>query len=331
MAVSVDTIYQRVLAIANKEQRGYITPQEFNLFANQAQMEIFEQYFYDRNQINRLPSNDTPYADPVHLLEEKISIFKKRHQAVRVINQFGDCLLPTDIYRLDSVVRFALTGESETSQKNIEEISENDLGLILGSPLAKPNKKRPVYLRKDATSIKVYPFSSTPSASAVWYFTNDQVVTTNSNANITVNNNIANYDFLEIGAYVYAIDTPSDLAVPTVIDNIVKGSTTTAITLSNAGGSSFGSSGYELAFASPDIYCNYVRKPATVKWTYNIINKKALYNSSAADLQNFELHVSEENNLLVKILQLAGISFKDTFLAQTASQKEVNTQNQQKQ
>jgi len=33
MAVSVDTVYQRVLAIANKEQRGYITPQEFNLFA----------------------------------------------------------------------------------------------------------------------------------------------------------------------------------------------------------------------------------------------------------------------------------------------------------
>ena len=28
MAVSVDTVYQRVLAIANKEQRGYVTPQD---------------------------------------------------------------------------------------------------------------------------------------------------------------------------------------------------------------------------------------------------------------------------------------------------------------
>jgi hypothetical protein len=37
MAVSIDTVYQRVLAILNKEQRGYVTPQEFNLFANQAQ------------------------------------------------------------------------------------------------------------------------------------------------------------------------------------------------------------------------------------------------------------------------------------------------------
>ena len=51
--VSIDTVYQRVLALANKEQRGYITPQEFNLFANQAQMEIFEQYFYDTKQFNR--------------------------------------------------------------------------------------------------------------------------------------------------------------------------------------------------------------------------------------------------------------------------------------
>ena len=57
MAVSVDTVYQRVLALANKEQRGYITPQEFNLFANQAQMDIFEQYFYDINQFGKIPGN----------------------------------------------------------------------------------------------------------------------------------------------------------------------------------------------------------------------------------------------------------------------------------
>ena len=42
--INVDIVYQKVLALANKEQRGYITPQDFNLFANQAQMEIFEQY-----------------------------------------------------------------------------------------------------------------------------------------------------------------------------------------------------------------------------------------------------------------------------------------------
>ena len=51
--VLIDTVYQKVLAFANKAQRGYINTQEFNLFADQAQMEIFEQYFYDINQFSR--------------------------------------------------------------------------------------------------------------------------------------------------------------------------------------------------------------------------------------------------------------------------------------
>ena len=49
--VNIDTVYQRVLALANKEQRGYVTPLEFNLLANQAQLDIFEQYFYDINNL----------------------------------------------------------------------------------------------------------------------------------------------------------------------------------------------------------------------------------------------------------------------------------------
>ena len=73
--VNIDTVYQKVLALANKEQRGYITPQEFNLFAHHAQMEIFEQYFYDLNQFKRANGNDTIYGDMVNILEEKISLF----------------------------------------------------------------------------------------------------------------------------------------------------------------------------------------------------------------------------------------------------------------
>ena len=74
--VSIDTVYQRVLALANKEQRGYITPQEFNLFANQAQMDIFEQYFYDLNQLLRIRNNSDEYANIRDNLQEKITIFE---------------------------------------------------------------------------------------------------------------------------------------------------------------------------------------------------------------------------------------------------------------
>ena len=63
MAVSVNTVYSRVLVLANKEQRGYITPQEFNLLANQAQMKIFESYFYSKNLRNRQEPNRTNEVD----------------------------------------------------------------------------------------------------------------------------------------------------------------------------------------------------------------------------------------------------------------------------
>ena len=70
MAISVDTVYQTVLAIANKEQNGYITPQEFNLFADHAQMDIFEQYFYDLNQRQRTQGTEIDYADITTNIEE---------------------------------------------------------------------------------------------------------------------------------------------------------------------------------------------------------------------------------------------------------------------
>lgn len=47
MAINVDTVYQRVLAILNKEQRGFLDPQKFNLYANQVELEFLEGYFYD--------------------------------------------------------------------------------------------------------------------------------------------------------------------------------------------------------------------------------------------------------------------------------------------
>ena len=74
MAISIDTVYQRVLAIANKEQRGYVTPQEFNLMANQAQMSIFESYFYDKNARDRVdPEANKPGWAEVEDVSELIS------------------------------------------------------------------------------------------------------------------------------------------------------------------------------------------------------------------------------------------------------------------
>ena len=76
MAINVNEVYQTVLLILNKEQRGYITPNEFNKLATQVQQEIFEQYFEDLNQYLRQPGYQDEYADRVDNIEEKIALFK---------------------------------------------------------------------------------------------------------------------------------------------------------------------------------------------------------------------------------------------------------------
>lgn len=74
MPINVDTVYQTVQALANKEQRGYITPQEFNLLANQAQSDIFEQYFYDLNAFHQKGEEARELADSVSHVMRKINL-----------------------------------------------------------------------------------------------------------------------------------------------------------------------------------------------------------------------------------------------------------------
>ena len=43
----INEVRNTVMAVLNKDNNGYVTPEEFNLFARQAQLELFEEYFYD--------------------------------------------------------------------------------------------------------------------------------------------------------------------------------------------------------------------------------------------------------------------------------------------
>ena len=156
MAVSVDTVYQRVLAILSKEQRGYVTPQEFNLFANQAMLDIFEQYFYDINQFSRLPGNDTEFSDMLNMLNEKINIFEKSDAMVFATPYFTT---PVDLYRIGTIFtkttvtdRFGVASEVVTEA---ERINFNEFLYINQSRYTKPVDSRPVFIASDA-GYKVY-------------------------------------------------------------------------------------------------------------------------------------------------------------------------------
>jgi hypothetical protein len=152
MAVSVDNVYQKVLVLANKEQRGYITPQEFNLLASQAQLDIFENYFFDLEKALRAPANDTVYADKVDSLREKIEVHQKFNQSCSVTSN-GLYNLPggTSTYKLSKVY--------STGLKEIQLVPQNELNHYLNNNLLKPTVERPVYVRTTVGSIQVYPTS----------------------------------------------------------------------------------------------------------------------------------------------------------------------------
>jgi hypothetical protein len=158
MAISIDTVYQKVLAILNKEQRGYVTAQEFNLFANQAQLDLFEQYFYDINQFGRLPGNDTEYSDMLNILNEKISPFETTNNLNynSTDNYFP---LPTDLYRLGTIIYSNTTTDgfstSTTEQIEAERVAKNEILYINSSPLTKPKNTRPIYTQ-NTSGINVY-------------------------------------------------------------------------------------------------------------------------------------------------------------------------------
>ena len=76
MAVGIDNVYQQVLAIANKEQRGYITPQEFNLLARKAQLDIFEGLFHDYKTTFLTPGNNSSSGDDYEMLRDKIAVHR---------------------------------------------------------------------------------------------------------------------------------------------------------------------------------------------------------------------------------------------------------------
>ncbi|ANS05170.1 hypothetical protein [uncultured Mediterranean phage] len=136
--VRIDTVYQRVLALANKEQRGYITPQEFNLYANQVQMDIFEEYFYDIGLYNRAPKNTTEYSNPEDITDDKLAAFKKKEDTPVSLGQ-GLFEVRDDVYKL-GIVKYQ-------EKYIVDEVQEDELIRINSSPLTIPNRTRPVYSR----------------------------------------------------------------------------------------------------------------------------------------------------------------------------------------
>tara|TARA_R110002020_G_scaffold155999_2_gene337488 strand:+ start:161 stop:901 length:741 start_codon:yes stop_codon:yes gene_type:complete len=174
--VNIDTVYQKVLLVANKEQRGYITPQEFNLLANKAQMEIFDGYFHDLKTAYHKVKNETSHSDEVDMILEKLQVFKKENTdaaftvAANTTTLDLNVLVPK-VYRLDIVSAYDTSDDnSVTNSREFTQLSKREIVQALRNPLTKPTTDRPVFIREGADILRVYPQFASDSNVIIHYW-----------------------------------------------------------------------------------------------------------------------------------------------------------------
>tara|TARA_R100000805_G_C3614341_1_gene115484 strand:+ start:1079 stop:1825 length:747 start_codon:yes stop_codon:yes gene_type:complete len=145
MAINVNTVYRTVLSILNKEQRGYMTPDEFNKTATQVQLDIFEKYFDDLNQQLRVPQTDTDYADRQMNIDEKIAIFKTFGQCIYQ-NPGGYFTLPTVDFYGNTVEFYRLGTVVFNDEVELQRLDRHDFYNVERSKLTRASLQFPNYL-----------------------------------------------------------------------------------------------------------------------------------------------------------------------------------------
>jgi hypothetical protein len=146
----INDVRNIVLSILNKENRGYVTPMEFNLYAKQAQLDIFENYtFAYSNAINKQNArlHGEGYADIPKNIGEVIDLFSER-STLTYNGLTGYYSTPNDYYFLEKLLY--------NNSKEIEKVSHRKINYLINSNLTAPTTAYPVYTLEN-DGILVYP------------------------------------------------------------------------------------------------------------------------------------------------------------------------------
>jgi hypothetical protein len=330
MAISVDTVYKTVLLILNKEQRGYMTPDEFNKIGSQVQREIFEAYFEDLNQQLRIPQSDVEYSDRVAITDEKIAEFKTENDqtvAEKTIGGTNPFTTPSELYRLGSI-----TYEPNTSTyKEIQRVGRAEIYNIRKAPLTAPTTNYPIYLYEDNKAL-IYPetivnpahikmqYVKKPTDVRWGYYTGSlgQLVhdTTVYGPNLLNNGGVlSNYAGLGstgvVGTY-NAVTYTGGSGTNLVINAVVNTTSTVTFTVATPG------SGYVIG---DQIVVNAGQlgigsNAVTITLTAADFNSGSTFGTT-----NFELHNSERTELVLKMLLYQGVVIRDPQIVQVAASK----------
>ena len=304
----INEVRNTVLAIANKNNYGYISPQDFNLYASQAQMDMFEDYFYQYN--NQLVKENqrtsgTGYADITKGLVEVIDTFYVDTPLLNsATTQLGD--IQTNLYTLPSY--YYLINKMMVYTKELASVVTTSTN---GGSIA-VNDTSADFI---AAGVSVGDIVSTITGGVVYNTVISQVV---SATNLLV--------FATTGAQVWNAvgKTYNIYSANNVMDaERVSQAKITMLNNSILTKPTLGYPAYTqdalVAQAFPitinkigQLTSQYVRYPFTPNCTYaTLLAGEPLFDPTAADYQDFELPLSDEPALIAKICQYVGIEIRE--------------------
>ena len=281
-----------------------MTPVEFNKIGTQVQLEIFERYFEDLNQQIRIPQTDTDYADRVSNLDEKISLFKT---------------IGNTTYANGS---FSLPAESGSSQATFTTVT------ILNQQAYTITTITANQLTSGTTTVYLDGIASTA------YSINGTIITLNVAPAAGIDIFIVNVqdDFYRLGTVIYSTG-----ALPTQeLERVDRGELYHLLSSKlTAPTTTYPIYVYERQklFVYPQtiqtgVQATYIRKPVDPIWNFTLSGNAYVYNPDTS--LNFELHDSEQTEIVLKVLLYAGVVVKDPTIIQVAAQQVAQEQQNQK-
>jgi len=153
MAVSINRVYETVLSVLNKEQRGYLPPEEFNRFAAQVQKEIFENYFYKLGRASMAYGKTKDVSNITAHVFEKLSGFAANAT-------MSTLTLPADLYRIENI----LYNDIPAFEKTVAES-----GYLERSSLTQGTTDSP-YFTRTGNTIVLYPAKGGSDVITIQYY-----------------------------------------------------------------------------------------------------------------------------------------------------------------
>jgi len=161
----INSVRNTVLAILNKNNYGYISPSDFNLFAKQAQLEIFEEYFSEYNTIINKENarvSGTDYANVRKALEEAIELFAMTSTLTQFAAASNKFYLPSvtttgfDYFMINKILCYDASGATRVFKGEADKVTHGKITMLINSNLTAPTETYPAYTQEGSV-LTVYP------------------------------------------------------------------------------------------------------------------------------------------------------------------------------